>query len=558
MLEASTHRHLHPEPRPLQQFGRYALSERIASGGMAEVFRGALIGPLGFVRPLAIKRIREESAQDPEFVQMLVDEARIASTLRHPNVVQVTDLGQIDGLYFIAMEYVSGRHLGQVIASSLRAGQPIPRAFSLHVVKEALMGLAHAHTKLDGAGQLLGIVHRDVSPQNILVGYDGSVRMADFGIAKALGRGTQTDAGVLKGKFAYMAPEQARGESVDARADLYAMGVVLFEALANKRMYSPSLDTAEIIRMVTTGVRPAIKSMAPDLPEPLCVLVDKALGKERDERFQTAEEFATELGVQLGRLAPGFGVLNVSNFMKSLFGPAVAEEERKLSELDGLARSLSQAQMPAVRTPPPVQDNVHEMATQAARPSTLTPATPPPKASFPVLPAALMLAGVVAVGAALMATRRDPGPPASDATKPAAAPVTPPSTPVVLPTPTPVTTEPRPEPVRNRDPRPRPGPVRPAPPPVQVEPPPPVVVPAPAPTPAVVRPRTVLHVDSVPAGATVSVNGEARGVAPLDISVEEGSAVTVSAVMPGRFQKERRVTPRGEKMNVLLDLPSAE
>jgi len=488
----------------MQRFGRYVLVERIASGGMAEVWRGALIGAAGFTRPLAIKRVREDSDADADLMRMLVDEARIASTLSHPNVVAVHDLGEIDGVFFMAMEYVSGRHLGQLIGQALRAGQPIPRALALYVAREALLGLAHAHTRMGSDGRPLGIVHRDVSPQNIMVGFDGSVRVADFGIAKAERRMTQTEAGVLKGKYAYMAPEQARAEDVDARADLYAMGVVLWEMLAGQRMYSGAMETLEVLKRVAGGLRPKLEGVVPDLPPPLVELAEKSLAFSREDRFQTAEAFATALTMELGRLAPAFGASNVSAMMRALFGAAVDEEQKKLAELDSLARTWSESQLPqwtaqgarmAGVTPVDAQDVAAVTALQSpARSPTPAPASPTGGAVRMVGAGAAVMVLAAAVTYAVM--------------RPA---------PVVAP--------------------------------VSAGAPPKVVA-----APGAVAVTQVV-VETVPAGAKVTVDGVPQGTAPLTLKLQRGKAVFVEATHATRKAAGRVITPSGERIMVLLDLP---
>src|SRR5512139_2277258 len=214
-------------------FGRYQLLELIARGGMAEVHKAKSHGVEGFEKVLVIKSILPELSRDAEFVEMFVKEAKIAVSLSHPNIVQVFDLGRADDRYFIAMEYVAGTDLSTLLRRAARHELPLAPALSVFIASEVAQALDYAHRRRDQDLQPMSLVHRDVSPQNILLGFEGAVKLTDFGIAKARHKVEEnTQAGVLKGKYAYMAPEQARGEPVDARADLYALGIVLYECLS--------------------------------------------------------------------------------------------------------------------------------------------------------------------------------------------------------------------------------------------------------------------------------------------------------------------------------------
>ncbi len=214
-----------------RQFGRYLLQQRLGRGGMAEVFRATVDGPGGFSRPVAIKRILPEYSQDEWFTRMIADEARIVSRLAHPNIVQILDAGEVDGSWYIAFELVDGTDLFQLLQRIYSRGQALPQAYACHIAAEVAAGLDHAHSRRDEHGQPLGIVHRDVSPQNVLLSWLGEVKLGDFGIARARQRTSETQAGTIKGKIYYMSPEQARGETVDHRSDLFAVGILLYETL---------------------------------------------------------------------------------------------------------------------------------------------------------------------------------------------------------------------------------------------------------------------------------------------------------------------------------------
>ncbi len=212
-----------PEP-----FGNYLLIEKVSVGGMAEVFKALMIGTEGFQKLVAIKRLLPSVAEDEEFARMFIDEANIAGQLHHANIAQVYDLGRIEEHYFIAMEYVQGRDLRAVFDRLKRIKRGVPLNMAVYIVAKACEGLDYAHRKKDAQGRPLNIVHRDISPPNILLSYEGDVKIVDFGIAKATKKLTQTQAGILKGKFGYMSPEQVRGLPIDRRSDIFSIGIVLY------------------------------------------------------------------------------------------------------------------------------------------------------------------------------------------------------------------------------------------------------------------------------------------------------------------------------------------
>ncbi len=276
-------------------YGKYQLLELLARGGMAEVFKAKSHGVEGFEKVLVIKRILAELGESPEFVEMFVNEAKIAVTLSHANIVQVFDLGRADDTYFIAMEYVAGADLATVLRRARRYDKPLPTNLAVFVASEIAKALDYAHRRRDADMRPLNIVHRDVSPQNILLSYEGEVKLTDFGIAKA--RTTVpdgTERGVLKGKYAYMAPEQARGHDVDARTDLFALGVVLYEALAGQNPFQQS-STYETLQRVRSGVYEPLRSLAPHVPEELEVIVHKAMRLAADDRYGDAGRFYEDL-----------------------------------------------------------------------------------------------------------------------------------------------------------------------------------------------------------------------------------------------------------------------
>lgn len=278
----------------LGRFGKFTLVERIAEGGMAEVFKATVRGPEGFERIVAIKRLHRALCEDADLTQMLVDEARIAVQLNHPNIGNVFDLGCIENQYFIIMEYIDGTDFLHMLERSRQQGRLIPVPAALFALSEMLSGLHYAHTKLARNGQPLGIVHRDVSPQNIMITWDGRVKLVDFGIAKARNRAQTTQHGIIKGKFYYMAPEQAQGHHVDARTDVYAAGMVLYEALAGRSPYDDVPET-ELLRYVRRADFPPPSAYRPDLDPELSALVEVATQRNPEKRFGHAMEFQLAL-----------------------------------------------------------------------------------------------------------------------------------------------------------------------------------------------------------------------------------------------------------------------
>ncbi len=276
------------------KFGKYLLLERIAVGGMAEVFVAKAFGVEGFERLLAIKKILPTMGEDAEFISMFVDEARIAVQLSHANIVQVLELGKHDENLYISMEYISGRDLRQLIERFRKRQQPMPIPQASLIVAEVCEALDYAHRKRDASGRPLGIVHRDVSPQNVLVSFEGEVKLIDFGIAKAESRLQKTQAGILKGKFSYMSPEQVKGQSIDGRSDVFACGILLWELICGDKLFTGDSDFA-VLEKVRNGVVPAPRSITRTCPEGLEKVILKALANDPNQRYQTASELHDDL-----------------------------------------------------------------------------------------------------------------------------------------------------------------------------------------------------------------------------------------------------------------------
>ncbi len=268
------------------QYGRYFLQQRLGRGGMAEVFRATVEGPGGFSRAVAIKRILPEYSQDEWFTKMIADEARIVSRLSHPNIVQILDTGEVEGSCYIAFELVEGTDLFQMLQRIYSRGLALPQAFAGFIVAEVCAGLDHAHSRRDENGQPLGIVHRDVSPQNVLLSWLGEVKLGDFGIARAKERTSYTQTGTIKGKVYYMSPEQARGERVDHRSDLFSAGILLYEALCTQPLYDDD-DALHLLETVAAGRWKWPSDAELRIPAPLRQVVTTALATDVNARYQT-------------------------------------------------------------------------------------------------------------------------------------------------------------------------------------------------------------------------------------------------------------------------------
>lgn len=314
-----------PNPIP---FGKYYLLERINVGGMAEVYKAKAFGVEGFERLLAVKKILSSIAEDEAFINMFVDEAKIAVQLNHPNIAQIFDLGKVDGSYFIALEYIGGKDLKTIFERSRRIGEKVSIPRVCYLIMKVCEGLAHAHSKKDAQGKELHIVHRDVSPQNVLLSYEGEVKIIDFGIAKAQGKTSQTQVGILKGKFSYMSPEQVRGLHVDHRSDLFSLGIVLYEMLTLERLFlgESDFDTLEKIRKVEMSP-PSLYN--PHIPKELEDIVLKALARSPDERFQNSYEFADALERFMRNQGYYYTNKDLAQYMKEAFNADIEFENKK-------------------------------------------------------------------------------------------------------------------------------------------------------------------------------------------------------------------------------------
>ena len=321
----------------IEQFKDYYLTRRIGIGGMAEIFRAWKIGEEGFEKQVVIKRLLPHLASNDDFRTMFLDEARLASRLNHSNIVHVYDLGshldQRSGVlnYFITMEYVFGKNLAEIRNKSQEKNLSLSLEYLLRIIAGAAAALHHAHERKGDLDQPLNIVHRDVSPQNILISYDGDVKLVDFGIAKALTKSQHTQTGVLKGKLAYMSPEQARGDAIDRRADIYSLGVVFWEFLAGKRLFGGESEASVLRKVLDPQVEPPsiISSLVSTELEALCM---KCLAPNPEDRFPDAMALNIALETHLRELTMFPGSYSVRDFMKTLFGQEIENESQQMQE----------------------------------------------------------------------------------------------------------------------------------------------------------------------------------------------------------------------------------
>ena len=399
-------------PSAERTVGRYVLCDEVAAGGMATVHLGRLMGPVGFARIVAIKRLHAHFAKDPEFVAMLLDEARLAARIRHPNVVSTLDVVVEKGELLVVMDYVQGETVARLARAGFAAGGRIPLGIAMSIMSGALYGLHAAHDATNDQGQPLGIVHRDVSPQNIQVGIDGIARVLDFGVAKAAGRIQTTREGTLKGKLAYMSPEQVRGDPVDRRSDIYAASVVLWELLCSSRLFQGD-NEGETINRIMRGVVVAPSQIYPDLPPSVDALVMKGLAQDPADRFQSAYEMA-EAAQRVAHATNG----DVAAWVQAQCGTAIQQRAERIAEIESHSSKLddmttrqyepkapgpqaaSRLSSPMIATLARDGQEPQEVHTQVTDFSAATPAQPKRGARVPVL--AIVAMGGVAVLAAVL------------------------------------------------------------------------------------------------------------------------------------------------------------
>jgi TonB family protein len=307
-----------------ERFGQYTLLEKIATGGMAEVWKARMRGVEGFQKTVAIKRILPSMTDNAEFVGMFIDEAKLAAQLSHPNIVHIYDLGKLGRDYYIAMEYVDGKDLRSLLNSARRKGLQLPLGLGLLIASRVASALDYAHRKRDFEDREIGLVHRDVSPQNVLLTAEGDVKLCDFGIAKAVSKAGQTQMGALKGKLQYMSPEQAWGRPVDARSDLFSLGAVLFEMVTGERLFNGESEIS-VLESVRQGLTRTPRQVDPTIPREVDDIVAHALAIEPKDRFQSASEMKQRLEAALAAISPSTGPTDLALFIRRILEPDPVE-----------------------------------------------------------------------------------------------------------------------------------------------------------------------------------------------------------------------------------------
>ncbi|HEY3447691.1 MAG TPA: serine/threonine-protein kinase [Myxococcales bacterium] len=323
-------------------FGRYELLKRIAAGGMGEVFLARQVGMQGFEKLLVVKVLLPHLVEDQEFVTMFFDEARIAARLNHPNVAQIFDLGDVEGSYYIAMEYIHGDDVVRLWKTARTQEKPVPLPLVVRIAADAAAGLDYAHKATDANNQPLGLVHRDVSPQNILVTFDGGVKLIDFGVAKAAGRASHTATGTLKGKYSYMSPEQASGKPIDARSDVFALGVVLYEMATSLRLFKRETEISTL-KAVEACEIPRPSETNPEIDEQLEAVMMKALARDANERYQDAAALRLALEDWAVQKRASASSAHLSAYMQGLYADRLAAERaegKPFSEFEGTPSAI--------------------------------------------------------------------------------------------------------------------------------------------------------------------------------------------------------------------------
>lgn len=315
-----------------ESFGKYILLEKLATGGMAEVYLAKSTGASGIAKVVALKRILPQFSDNAEYVEWFKEEAKIAVNLNHSNVVSIFDFGVEKGQFFIVMEYVEGRNIRQILNHLKRYSQKFSIEQIVYIIKEAAAGLDHAHRCLDGAtGKPLNITHRDISPQNIMISFEGDIKIVDFGIAKAENKLETTKTGTLKGKYGYMSPEQAEGQNLDSRTDIFSLGIVLWEILANDRLFT-SNNELNILKKIRDCQIPSLRKVNPSVHPELERICNKALSKDVNIRYQSASAFNRDLSRFLNTQYPEFSTHDFSIFMKTIFSEVILDNRKKMVE----------------------------------------------------------------------------------------------------------------------------------------------------------------------------------------------------------------------------------
>jgi serine/threonine protein kinase/Tfp pilus assembly protein PilF len=322
-----------PESQPVR-FGKYILLEKIATGGMAQLFRAKIIGIEGFEKLIAIKMILPHFAKEKDLITSFIDEAKLAALLNHQNIVQIYDFGNIEDSYFISMEYLFGKDLRAVWTQLKDKGTPLPLEHALYITSRLCAGLTYAHELRDFQGKALNIIHRDISPQNVFVTYQGDVKILDFGIAKAASQSTVTQFGMIKGKVAYMSPEQAAGKPVDQRSDIFSAGILLYELVTNTRMFTGE-STMQILTRVRDAQFDSPEAVVGGLHSKVYGIINRALAKDPDQRYHVAADMLADLEECMMELSLRPSSRGLGQYMRELFADEIAPEQKVAPEASG-------------------------------------------------------------------------------------------------------------------------------------------------------------------------------------------------------------------------------
>ena len=415
---APAHAAREPFPTPASAvgtlFGQYELMEVISTGGMAEVFKARMKGVEGFQKIVAIKRILPHLTENDEFVTMFIDEAKLAAQLQHPNIIHIYDLGKIERSYYIAMEYIDGRDLRTLLRGLEEKRQRLPLGLALYIASRLAAALDYAHRKRDFQGRAMALVHRDVSPQNVLISLDGDIKLCDFGIAKAASKASHTRAGALKGKLQYMSPEQAWGKDLDHRSDIFSLGLVLYEMVTGRKAFAGDSELS-ILEQVRSPKLATPREIDPSVPPEVERIIVRALDANRDARYQTAAELGSDLDAVLRTIRPAPAAAELGAYLAHLLGrdrtgaqPAI--EEAAPAPKRGAARHEPAPEVPA-----------HKAAAKHPAPASgPAAAVPLPEVARPVrakkplpvgaLAAAAAVVLAIVVGIVLMTRGRSAGP----------------------------------------------------------------------------------------------------------------------------------------------------
>jgi eukaryotic-like serine/threonine-protein kinase len=373
------------------RLGRYELLEKIATGGMAEIYRARALGEAGFERICVVKRVLPHLSTSPTFVQRFLNEARVAAQLHHPSIVQIYDLGKHGDDYFIAMEYIPGESVAEIASKARETGQRVSPSLACHWIVEAAEALAFAHEARGRDGRPLGLVHRDVTPSNLMVTYQGVVKLLDFGIARAAEQELKTDSGQVQGSALYMSPEQAEGRPVDPRSDLWSLGVCLHELLSGGRLFSRGTLGSTLVAVLQAPI-PVVGELLPGMPPELDSVVRRALSRDPSQRFSNAAAFASALKSAASPLGPVPSRADAASYLKELFGSELAAAR------EAALQSGAEAHRPRTAVLP----------SEAGQTGTIIQLRPPGRPARARALAALGFAGLIAAGAMVLLTRPQP------------------------------------------------------------------------------------------------------------------------------------------------------